>query len=72
MLRLLMHFIDRAGDALTAGARPESIGEVAVLRRLRRLGEELPEDSPDEFTRLWSAIDRELAELETGGQDDAR
>ena len=72
MLRLLMHFIDRAGEALKAGATPESIGQVAVLRRLRRLGEELPENSPDEVTRLWSAIDRELSGLETGGQDDAR
>jgi V/A-type H+-transporting ATPase subunit A len=72
MLRLLMHFVDRSEEALRAGASPEAIGEVPVLRRLRRLGEELPENDPEEAKRLWTAIDQELAGIETGGDDNAR
>jgi len=72
MLRLLMHFVDRAAESLAAGASPEAIGQVPVLRRLRRLGEELAEDQADEARALWSTIDRELGELQGGGKDDAR
>ena len=43
-----------------------------MLRRLRRLGEELPENDPEEAKRLWTAIDQELAGIETGGDDNAR
>ncbi len=71
MLRLLMHFIDRSEEALQAGATPEQIGGVPVLRRLRRLGEELEEDDPEEAKRLWAEIDSELAGLQQG-EDDAR
>ena len=71
MLRLLMHFIDRSKEALQAGATPEQIGGVPVLRRLRRLGEELEEDDPEESKRLWAEIDSELAGLQQG-EDDAR
>ena len=63
MLRLLMHFVDRAGDALEAGASPDAIAGIPVLRRLRRLGEELPEDALDTVAELWAAVDSELAEL---------
>jgi V/A-type H+-transporting ATPase subunit A len=72
MLRLLMHFVDRAAESLAAGASPEAIGQVPVLRRLRRLGEELAEDQDEEARALWSTIDRELGELQGGGKDDAR
>ncbi len=72
MLRLLMHFVDRSAETLAAGAGPEAIGEVPVLRRLRRLGEELPEDDPEEANRLWTAVDRELGEINTGGDQHAR
>ena len=72
MLRLLMHFVDQAGETLKAGASPEAISQVPVLRRLRRLGEELPEDDPEEANKLWTAIDQELGEIKTGDEDDAR
>ena len=72
MLRLLMHFIDRSEEALKAGATPEQIARAPVLRRLRRLGEELKEDDPEEANRLWAEIDSELAGLQQGDDDDAR
>jgi V/A-type H+-transporting ATPase subunit A len=72
MLRLLMHFIDRAEGTLKSGASPEAIGAVSVLRRLRRLGEELAEDDSDEVARIWAAIDRQLSDIEAGGDSDAR
>jgi len=72
MLRLLMHFIDRAEGTLKSGASPEAIGAVSVLRRLRRLGEELAEDDSHEVARIWAAIDRQLSDIEAGGDSDAR
>jgi V/A-type H+-transporting ATPase subunit A len=65
MLNLLMHFVDRARDALRKGAAIEDIGSVAVLRRLRRLGEELEENQAEEARQLWSEIDEEIAALVT-------
>ena len=67
-----MHFIDRAGETLKGGGSPEAIGQVPVLRRLRRLGEELAEDDSHEVARIWAAIDRQLSDIEAGGDSDAR
>ncbi len=44
MLRLLMHFIDRSAEAIEAGVHVDAVASLAVLRRLRRLGEEMAED----------------------------
>ncbi len=42
-----------------------------VLRRLRRLGEEMAEDELDEAKTIWNEIDDEFAALK-GADKDAR
>ena len=66
MLRVLMHFVDCAAETLEKGASPEAIAGVPILRRLRRLGEEIGEADIEQFDEVWSGIDRELAALVAG------
>lgn len=71
MLNLLMHFVDRAREALQEGATVEALAAVPVLRRLRRLGEELEEGQPEEAKKLWADIDEEIAALREEENSDA-
>ena len=71
MLRLLIHFVDRASEAVAAGIGIDAIAALPVLRLLRRLGEELGEDQLDEMKDIWDRVDREFATIQ-GERDDAR
>jgi V/A-type H+-transporting ATPase subunit A len=71
MLRLLMHFIDRAAEAIDARASVDDLAGLPVLRRLRRLGEEMAEDKLDLAKILWAEIDEQFEALK-GANDDAR
>lgn len=71
MLRVLMHFIDRATDAVAAGAGPAAVAGLPILRQLRRLGEEIGEDQLERMKALWDQIDHEFAALK-GAEIDAR
>ena len=71
MLRLLMHFIDRSAEAIEAGSSVDDVAALPVLRRLRRLGEEMSEETLDESKTIWSEIDDEFAALK-GAEEDAR
>jgi V/A-type H+-transporting ATPase subunit A len=57
MLRVVVHFLDRAEAAVAGGAEPEAIAELEVLATLRRLGEEYGEDRIGDIEQLWSGID---------------
>jgi V/A-type H+-transporting ATPase subunit A len=65
MLRILMRFIELAGEALDADISPEQIVELPILRRLQRLGEELGEDQIDSIEKLWHSLETEFESLET-------
>ena len=69
MLNLLMHFVDRAREALREGISVDALAGLAVLRRLRRLGEELEEGQTEEARKLWADIDEEIAAL--GEEEDS-
>jgi len=71
MLRLLMHFIDRAAEAIDARASVDDLAGLPVLRRLRRLGEEMAEDKLDLAKTLWAEIDEQFEALK-GANEDAR
>ncbi len=71
MLKLLMHFIDLAAKAQKAGITVDAIAGVPVLRRLRRLGEELEEGQPEQGELLWTEIEEAMAALDSGGMQDA-
>ncbi len=73
MLRTLMRFIDRAEAALAEGATIEAIQTLPVLRRLRRMGEEIGNDQVESFNALQAELDAALAGLERkGSEDEAR
>jgi V/A-type H+-transporting ATPase subunit A len=57
MLRVVVHFLDRAEAAVAGGADPEAIAALEVLATLRRLGEEFGEDRLEDIEQLWNGID---------------
>ncbi len=57
MLRVVVHFLDRAEEAVRAGAEPAAIAALPVLEELARLGEEYGEDRITDIEQLWHAID---------------
>jgi len=60
MLRTLMRFIDRSHAALEAGMEVSEIAALPLLRRLRRMGEEIGNDEVERFERLQADIDAAL------------
>ena len=57
MLRVIVHFLDRAEEAVQAGADPVAIAELPVLAELARLGEEYGAVRIADIEQLWHAID---------------
>ncbi|NDY97080.1 V-type ATP synthase subunit A [Wenzhouxiangella limi] len=56
MLRLMMQFIDLAGEAVAAGTPPAEIAAMPILRTLQRLGEEFGEDDLERQSEVASEI----------------
>lgn len=63
MMRALDRFMSCAEQALQAGAAVEAIEQLPVLRRLRRMGEEIAEDALQEFDSLQASFETALAGL---------
>ena len=57
MLRVVVHFIDRAQQAVDGGVEPGRIAALPVLATLARLGEEFGEDRIEAINALWNEID---------------
>jgi len=64
MLETLMEFIDQSEQALNKGAAIEQIQALPVLRRLRRMGEEIGNDDVARFEQLRAELDTALAGLQ--------
>ncbi|MBS1162848.1 MAG: Sodium-transporting two-sector ATPase [Burkholderiaceae bacterium] len=64
MLRVIVHFVDRAERAVAEGIEPGPIAALPVLATLARLGEEYGEDRVGEIERLWNEIDDGFHALE--------
>jgi V/A-type H+-transporting ATPase subunit A len=71
MLRLLMHFVESAQAAVKKDVAPDAIDSLPVLRRLRRLGEEMGEDQTELAADLWTAIDDEFQVLQGDSKDES-
>jgi V/A-type H+-transporting ATPase subunit A len=71
MLRLLMHFLESAQAAIQRGVVPDDISSLPILRRLRRLGEEMGEEQIATAKELWKAIDDEFHELQGDASDES-
>jgi V/A-type H+-transporting ATPase subunit A len=70
-MRLIDRFIDLSADAVAAGISVEDIGRLPVLRELRRMGEEIPNDEPERFDALGKALETAFMQLAARGAGDA-
>ena len=61
MMRTLMRFIDRSHSALEGGMSVAEIAGLPLLRRVRRMGEEIGNDEVERFEKLQADIDAALA-----------
>jgi len=71
MMKLITYFIDQSKKAVAAGVRVEDIAVLPVMRRLRRMGEEIGEDKLDKFDELRQTLDNECSQLSRGVVHDA-
>ncbi len=69
LLRAILHFIERAERALDEGAALEDVAAMAVLRRLQRASEDIPEDHIDRFRSVMRSIDDEFDSLSKRAAD---
>jgi V/A-type H+-transporting ATPase subunit A len=71
MMKLIAYFIEQTEQAVARGIRVEDIAALPVMRRLRRMGEEIGEDELEGFDRLRLELDAECSALTGGMTDDA-
>jgi V/A-type H+-transporting ATPase subunit A len=69
MLRVLLHFMDRAQIAVESGVAVSRLLQLPCLRQLQRLGEEFGEDDLRRMQQLPAQIDFEFDSLEKGVSD---
>jgi V/A-type H+-transporting ATPase subunit A len=63
MLKLILRFVALAEAALENGIPPPRIGELDVLRRLQRMGEEIGEGNIEKFSDLSESVEAAMASL---------
>jgi len=63
MMRVLARFIELVEQAHAAGVTPEQIAALPVLRRLARMGEDIPEAELARFADLEAALEQAFTEL---------
>jgi V/A-type H+-transporting ATPase subunit A len=63
MLKLILRFIVLAEAGLDRGVSPQAMADLAVLRKLRRMGEEIGEDALDQVPQLRAELEAAMAAL---------
>jgi len=63
MMRLLDRFFDLAEQAVAAGVAPAKIAQMACVRPLQRLGEDIADEELSRFGELQALIEREFVAL---------
>jgi V/A-type H+-transporting ATPase subunit A len=71
MMKLITYFIDQSGKAVTTHIRVEDIAALPVMRRLRRMGEEIGENELEKFDALRRELDDECSQLSRGATRNA-
>jgi V/A-type H+-transporting ATPase subunit A len=64
LVHVILHFVDRAEQALEHDVDLERVAEMPVLRRLQRASEEIPEEKIAQFRLLMARLDEEFDQLE--------
>ena len=63
MMRLLARFIDLAEQAVSEDVSVERLGQLPIVRRLQRMGEDVPENRLDLFTDISEQLERDFTAL---------
>ena len=63
MMRLLDRFFHLAEHAVAEGVAPAKIAQMACVRPLQRLGEDIADVEPARFGELQAVIEREFVAL---------
>jgi V/A-type H+-transporting ATPase subunit A len=63
MLRMVGDFIARAEQAVNEGIDPDTLLSLPVTRRIRRMGEDIPNDKLERFEELAHELDTAFAAL---------
>ncbi len=71
MMRVLARFIELARQAVEQGAEFQRISESQLVRRLRRMGEDIPADDLEGYDKLYSQVESELGKLTESATDEA-
>ena len=64
LVGVILHFVDRAEQALEHEVELDRVAAMPVLRRLQRASEEIPEDKVARFRLLMARLDEEFDQLE--------
>ena len=71
MMQLIGRFIEVSERAVDQGVSPAQVAALPVMRRLRRMGEEIDAAALDEFDRLREKLEADFTGLTRSSQDDA-
>jgi V/A-type H+-transporting ATPase subunit A len=72
MMRMIISFIDLSESAVSEGVSVERINDLPVMRRIRRMGEEISEEQLDQFKELMRNMEAEFTHLNEGVINNAR
>jgi len=72
MMRVIISFIDLSESAVSEGVSVERINDLPVMRRIRRMGEEISEEQLDQFKELMRNLEAEFTRLNEGVIKNAR
>jgi V/A-type H+-transporting ATPase subunit A len=64
LVHVILHFVERAEQALEHGVDLKHVAQMPVLRRLQRASEEIPEEKIAQFQLLMARLDEEFDQLE--------
>lgn len=70
LISVILHFVDRAEQALQKGVDLASVEAMPVLRHLRRASEEIPEDRLRRFSSLASRVDEDFDRLDGSAKNE--
>lgn len=71
MVRLVTRVIDLAEKAVAAGIAPMAVEELPIMRKLKRLGEEIGEDEIGRFDDLEREVETVFSGLMKGGRHES-
>jgi V/A-type H+-transporting ATPase subunit A len=72
MMRVITRFIELSESAVAEGVSVERINDLPVMRKIRRMGEDIGEDQLDEYKELMLSLEAEFTHLTEGGISHAR